>query len=195
MFRMDFFEHVVAPSLWNAFTGWGLDFTWPFLLRYPQRHVGVVDEVCMVHDASWDKRQGQASLYTVPVPYDEREEETRRVAEYGYYASRVEAMGFVYRNSETLGVVLAQHSAESSTRKNKVLDLSSRRSTWLAPDVMETLPEFEDVHPLLDGNGMIAVMGVLGGFSAALVGSWIRKSWKRYLQSRRGWVARRGSKR
>lgn len=105
MFRMDFFENVIAPSLWNAFAGWGLDFTWPFLLRYPRRHIGVIDDVCMTHSAPSGRRVGEGNLYSVPVPYNEREEETRRVGEYGYYASRVEAMGFVYRNMQTLGIV------------------------------------------------------------------------------------------
>jgi hypothetical protein len=34
IFEINFFNGVVKPSLWNAHTGWGLDFTWPFLLRY-----------------------------------------------------------------------------------------------------------------------------------------------------------------
>ena len=113
MFRMDFFQNVIAPSLWNAFAGWGLDFTWPFLLRYPRRHIGVIDDVCMTHSAPSGRRVGEGNLYSVPVPYTEREEETRRVGEYGYYASRVEAMGFVYRNMQTLGVVPKIYLTES----------------------------------------------------------------------------------
>jgi hypothetical protein len=74
--------------------GWGLDFTWPFLLRYPRRRVAVIDDACMVHSAAQGSKRGaEGDLYAVPVPYDEREEESRRVAEYGYYPSRVEAMG------------------------------------------------------------------------------------------------------
>lgn len=28
IFEMDFFQHFVSPTLWDAFTGWGLDFVW-----------------------------------------------------------------------------------------------------------------------------------------------------------------------
>ncbi len=33
-FNMDFFLNVIQPSLYNAWSGWGLDFTWVYLLRY-----------------------------------------------------------------------------------------------------------------------------------------------------------------
>jgi hypothetical protein len=106
IFQMGFFEGLVRPTLYNAFTGWGLDFVWPFMMRYPRRRVAVLDEICMVHSApSGSKGGGEGDLYTVPVPYDEREEEARRMAEYGYYASRVEAMGLPFRNMQTLGEV------------------------------------------------------------------------------------------
>ena len=32
--------------------GWGLDFVWPFLLRYPRDKIAVVDQVCMFHPPS-----------------------------------------------------------------------------------------------------------------------------------------------
>jgi len=105
IFEMGFFRRVVGPSLWNAYTGWGLDFTWPFLLRYPRKRIGVIDEVCMTHAATMGGKSGEGDLYAVPVPYDTREEEARRVGEYGYYASRVEAMGLPYRNMEIWGEV------------------------------------------------------------------------------------------
>ena len=130
IFRMDFFEGVVKPTLWDAYTGWvrllilsfliysppsshhrhhyifqGLDFIWPFLLRYPRRHVAVIDDVCMVHSNAAGQSQGENNLYAVPVPYNEREEESRRLAEFGYWPSRVEAMGIPYRGMETFGGV------------------------------------------------------------------------------------------
>jgi hypothetical protein len=105
IFEMNFFNGVVKPSLWNAYTGWGLDFTWPFLLRYPERHIGVIDDVCMRHNQGAGEATGEGSLYSVPAPYDQREEESRRVAEYGYYPSRVQAMGYNYRNIQAKGQV------------------------------------------------------------------------------------------
>jgi len=105
IFEMEFFNGLVKPSLWNAYTGWGLDFTWPFLLRYPQRHIGVIDDVCMRHTQGAGEAKGDNNLYSVPAPYDEREEESRRAAEYGYYPSRAEAMGYDYRSVKALGQV------------------------------------------------------------------------------------------
>jgi len=110
MFDMGFFQGLVGPSLWNAYAGWGLDFTWPFLLRYPKRHIAVIDEVCMTHAAPIGGKTGEGDLYSVPVPYSQQEEETRRVGEFGYYQSRVEAMGLPYRNMETLGEVQITYS-------------------------------------------------------------------------------------
>ncbi|KAG7671821.1 hypothetical protein Ndes2526B_g07269 [Nannochloris sp. 'desiccata'] len=105
VFEMDFFNGVVKPSLWNAYTGWGLDFSWPFLLRYPERHIGVIDDVCMRHSQGAGEAKGKNNLYSVPAPFDQREEESRRVAEYGYYPSRVQAMGYDYRTIKARGHV------------------------------------------------------------------------------------------
>ncbi len=73
------------------------DFTLPFLLRYPSRHVAVLDDVCATHAAASGQKLGEGNIYAVPVPYGEREEEARRVGEFGYHPSRTEAMGFEYR--------------------------------------------------------------------------------------------------
>ncbi len=120
---------LIKPSLYNTHTGWGLDFTWPFLLRYPDKHIGVIDDVCMRHSQGAGEAKGDSNLYSVPAPYDMREEESRRVAEYGYYPSRVQAMGYDYRNiqakgqversvfgSEKDGAAASAHAGESTTR-------------------------------------------------------------------------------
>lgn len=39
IFEARFFQDLVRPTLWDAFTGWGLDFVWPFLLHYPRDKV------------------------------------------------------------------------------------------------------------------------------------------------------------
>lgn len=85
--------------------GWGLDFAWPFILRYPKRHIAVIDDVCMVHSSPAGGKEGEGNLYSVPVPYSEREEEERRKAEYHYYPSRLNAMGLPFRPMIELGVV------------------------------------------------------------------------------------------
>ncbi len=38
---------------------------WPFLLRYPDDRVAVIDEVCMRHPT----RKSGGSLYSVAAPY------------------------------------------------------------------------------------------------------------------------------
>ncbi|PSC68261.1 Sorbitol dehydrogenase [Micractinium conductrix] len=43
-FEMNFFDSFIRPSLYNAYVGWGLDFVWPFLLRYPKDRIAVIDE-------------------------------------------------------------------------------------------------------------------------------------------------------
>ncbi len=42
---LDLLHHSIAA-------GWGLDFVWPFLLRYPRDRIAVVDQVCMFHPPS-----------------------------------------------------------------------------------------------------------------------------------------------
>lgn len=59
----------------------------------------------MVHSNAAGQSHGENNLYAVPVPYNEREEESRRLAQYGYWPSRVAAMGIPYRGMETFGVV------------------------------------------------------------------------------------------
>lgn len=109
IFEIDFFKHVVTPSLWNAHTGWGLDFIWPYLLRYPTNKIAVLDEVCVTHtNAAGQRSDGdEGNLYQIPRAYSQQEEEGRRAAEYGYWPSRVQAMGFEYRGMEQLGSVVA----------------------------------------------------------------------------------------
>lgn len=106
----------------NAIAGWGLDFAWPFLLRYPKRHIAVIDDVCMTHSAPSGQKSGEGNLYSVPVPYGEREEETRRNAEYHYFPSRVQAMGLPYRPMIEVGIVM-----KTLNRSEDVLDVHHQR--------------------------------------------------------------------
>eukprot|EP00887_Chlorella_sp_A99_P005466 scaffold1.g5466.t1 len=105
IFDMAFFQGLVVPTLHNAFTGWGLDFTWPFLLKYPKDKIAVIDAVCMFHP-SGSKPTGD-SLYASGLPFSEREEEARRAAEYGYFESETKKLGRPYRSVEVLGGIPA----------------------------------------------------------------------------------------
>ena len=82
-----------------------LDFTWPFLLHYPPTRVGVIDDACMLHPHQAEGKRGEGSVYAARAPYSAREEEARRVAEYGQYVSAVQTLGFGNRPCEVLGVV------------------------------------------------------------------------------------------
>lgn len=59
---------------------------WPFLLKYPKNRIAVIDEVCMVHPSK--KLSGQ-SIYSSGAPYDQRVEEARREAQFGYTRAAV----------------------------------------------------------------------------------------------------------
>lgn len=45
-----------------CYAGWGLDFTWPFLMRYPRRRIAVIDEVCMIHSAAQGSKRGEGNM-------------------------------------------------------------------------------------------------------------------------------------
>ena len=47
--------------------GWGLDFVWPFLLKYPKDKIAVLDDVCIYHPHSSAK--SGPGLYDVKAPY------------------------------------------------------------------------------------------------------------------------------
>lgn len=38
-----------APPPTPHLTGWGLDYVWPYLLRYPSDEIGIIDAVCVSH--------------------------------------------------------------------------------------------------------------------------------------------------
>lgn len=111
IFETDFFFGFILPSLYNAYTGWGLDFIWPFLLRYPRAKIAVIDEVCMQHPGAPPgapaaakvvigggpgyqakvQKKKEHSLYSAAnLPYSQQEEEHRREVEYQFFPSRIQ---------------------------------------------------------------------------------------------------------
>jgi hypothetical protein len=68
----------------------GLDFVWPFLLHYPRDRIAVIDDVCMLHPHTAEGKKGEGSIYAAlakVAPWDAREEEARRDAQFNYYPS------------------------------------------------------------------------------------------------------------
>ena len=37
------FQHVILPTLEDAYTAWGLDLVWPVLLGFPRDKIAVID--------------------------------------------------------------------------------------------------------------------------------------------------------
>lgn len=101
-FREGFYDQFVVPTLFDAYTGWGLDFVWPFLLKYPRNRIAVIDDVCMIHPAGKKKTQ---SIYDSDAPYNQRVEQSRREALYGYTRAAVRRMGFSYKAVEEFGYI------------------------------------------------------------------------------------------
>lgn len=104
IYQMEYFSHVIAPSLYNAFSGWGLDFIHPFLLKYPETRIAVIDEVCVSHpNLAGFRRKG--SMYNSTLPYSERLEEQSRELEYNYTPQECAKLGYGFRPMEVLGMV------------------------------------------------------------------------------------------
>ena len=139
-----------------------------FLYRYPERHIGVIDDVCMRHSQGAGESKGDNNLYSVPAPYDEREEESRRVAEYGYYPSRVEAMGYNYRTITARGQVERSVSGPSDDvldEKNGLGPSSSSNSrvsafNWLRGAHGDAEKNEERVGSRFSKKDFIAYIGV-----------------------------------
>lgn len=91
-----------SPTPQSNKTGWGLDFVWPFLLKYPTNRIAVLDEVCMVHP---EKKKGSKSIYSSGAPYDQRVEEARREAQFGYTRAAVRRLGYPFYPVQELGAV------------------------------------------------------------------------------------------
>ncbi|GAB4814796.1 hypothetical protein N2152v2_001842 [Parachlorella kessleri] len=103
-FPLDFFLGVVQPTLYNAWSGWGLDFVWAHLLQYPPDKMGVIDEVCILH---FDRGRGhQGSMYSASaLPKPAQQELEERVAEYKGLVQVEEDLGQAHRNTKVLSCV------------------------------------------------------------------------------------------
>ena len=67
-FATSLLDTLIRETLGEAYTGWGLDFVWPYLMKYPRDKVAVVDAVCIDHakEAAADRQR----LYNVQMPRD-----------------------------------------------------------------------------------------------------------------------------
>jgi len=163
IFETHFFFGFILPSLYNAYTGWGLDFIWPFLLRYPRAKIAVIDEVCMQHPgappgapaaakvvigepgyrAKVQKKKKEHSLYSAAnLPYSQQEEEHRREVEYQYFPSRIKK-DFGFSAAKPIQIFGMLHREKVSDVAKKLKQAKEERfiSAWTKlPDfkVLET---------------------------------------------------------
>lgn len=68
-FETHFLNTTVWSTLTEAYTGWALDFIWPFLLKFPRDKVAIVDAVCMGH--SLQPQAGKKTVYDAEMPRNE----------------------------------------------------------------------------------------------------------------------------
>jgi hypothetical protein len=66
-FTTYFLDTAVRKTIGEAYTGWGLDFVWPFLLNFPRNKVAIVDAVCVQH-AEPMEGDGRQRVYFANMP-------------------------------------------------------------------------------------------------------------------------------
>jgi hypothetical protein len=159
IFETDFFFGFILPSLYNAYTGWGLDFIWPFLLRYPRAKIAVIDEVCMQHPGAPPgalaaakvvigrepgyrakvQKKKEHSLYSAAnLPYSQQEEEHRREVEYQYFPSRIQKdFGFSAAKPIQIFGMLHRENVSDAAKKLKQAKKERFISAWTK------LPDFK----------------------------------------------------
>lgn len=67
-FATSLLDTLIRDTLTEAYTGWSLDFVWPFLLKYPRDKVAIVDAVCIDH--AEEPVAGRQRLYNAKMPRD-----------------------------------------------------------------------------------------------------------------------------
>lgn len=87
----EFFDAVIRPTLNDSYTGWGLDFVWPFLAGFPHDRIAVVDSVCMLHAG----RRGGAGkrVYEAGIPWHPQEEWEIQMRRHNLTQEAVQAAG------------------------------------------------------------------------------------------------------
>lgn len=70
-FITPFFDGIVRKTLGEAYTGWGLDFVWPWLLKFPRKSIAIVDGLCMEHPPPHEAQAGKERVYNAEMPRNE----------------------------------------------------------------------------------------------------------------------------
>lgn len=91
-FTLEFLNSMVLPTLDEAYSGWGLDFIWPYLAKFPRNSIGIIDSVCIHHKHALSQ-DNKASLYWIEMPRSVQDEWTYHFDKFGYTRSTVESSG------------------------------------------------------------------------------------------------------
>jgi len=54
-------------------SGWGLDFYWPKLLKYPKNKIAVIDHICATHTRPMDRNKGFYAKLKKPAKTEKKE--------------------------------------------------------------------------------------------------------------------------
>lgn len=92
-FTTKFLNTTVRETLTEAYTGWGLDFVWPFLLKFPRDKIAIVDSVCLGHK---DVKEGRKRVYSTNMPRNEYEEKDFQLEKWGYNEESLKPHGMTY---------------------------------------------------------------------------------------------------
>lgn len=106
-----FFDSIVRSTLEEAYTGWGLDFVWPYLAGWPTNKIAVVDAVCMLHGGQAPRKR----VYESGLPMSPWEEWDRQLAKYNLTEHVVAEAGMQWKVPSEFGELLTNETVCCST--------------------------------------------------------------------------------
>lgn len=114
IFEGEFFNDVVNSTLATAWTGFGLDSVWPYLLGYPESEIAVIDAVCMAHPEQQPAvMAGRKRIYNQGLaPYNQFQEENMALNAYGLSKSEVVGKVHVHGALEMKSFLETRESAD-----------------------------------------------------------------------------------
>ena len=97
IFETSFLNGLVQDTLAGAYSGFGLDSVWPFLLGYPKNQIAILDAVCMGHPKSDPLHLRHREFVELQAPINPWVEEGLTLGKYGVSEESVAAYGMPWR--------------------------------------------------------------------------------------------------
>ncbi|KAL3156458.1 hypothetical protein ABBQ38_000763 [Trebouxia sp. C0009 RCD-2024] len=132
LFGMRFFKTDVIKTLSTSASGYGLDWIWPFLLKYADNKIAVIDEVCVIHPRQSLQELGKMSMYDTNPSLKgwELQEEKAQFRKFGYSARRIRHRYKVgYQVKKSLGQVWQPWYADLQQARNQTGMISAQKGT------------------------------------------------------------------